>query len=47
LYCYMCCWYVYIKVKVKVKFSRYRPGVAQKVGRGIALLFHDSGTRRG
>jgi len=31
----------------KVKFSRYRPGVAQKVGRGIALLFHDRGTRRG
>jgi len=24
---------------VKVKFSRYRPGVAQRVGRGIALLF--------
>ena len=33
--------------KVKVKFSRYRPGVAQRVGRGIALLFHDRGTRRG
>ena len=33
--------------KVKVKWSRYRPGVAQKVGRGIALLFHDRGTRRG
>ena len=32
---------------VKVKFSRYRPGVAQRVGRGIALLFHDRGTRRG
>jgi len=31
----------------KVKWSRYRPGVAQKVGRGIALLFHDRGTRRG
>ena len=26
--------------------ARYRPGVAQRVGRGIALLFHDSGTRR-
>jgi len=24
----------------KVKWSRYRPGVAQMVGRGIALLFH-------
>ena len=34
-------------LKVKVKFSRYRPGVAQRVGRGIALLFHDRGTRRG
>ena len=30
----------------KVKWSRYRPGVAQRVGRGIALLFHDRGTRR-
>ena len=29
-----------------VKFSRYRPGVAQRVGRGIALLFHDRVTRR-
>ena len=29
----------------KVKFSRYRPNVAQRVGRGIALLFHDRGTR--
>jgi len=33
--------------KVKVKWSRYRPRVAQMVGRGIALLFHDGGTRRG
>jgi len=32
---------------VKVKWSRYRPGVAQRVGRGIVLLFHDCGTRRG
>ena len=31
--------------KKKVKRSRYRPGVAQRVGRGIALLFHDRGTR--
>jgi len=30
----------------KVKWSRYRPGVAQRVGRGIALLFQDRGTRR-
>jgi len=27
--------------------SRYRPDVAQMVDRGIALLFHDDGTRRG
>jgi len=33
--------------KVKVKWSHYRRGVAQMVGRGIALLFHDRGTRRG
>ena len=32
---------------VKVKWSRYRPDVAQRVGRGIALLFHDRGNRRG
>jgi len=31
----------------KVKWSRYRPGVAQRVGRGIVPLFHDRGTRRG
>jgi hypothetical protein len=31
---------------IKVKCSRYRPGVAQRLGRGIALLFHDHGTRR-
>ena len=30
----------------KVKCSCYRPSVAQRVGRGIALLFHDRGTRR-
>ena len=33
--------------KTNVKFSRYRPGVAQRVGRGIALLFHNRGSRRG
>jgi len=33
--------------KVKVKLSRYTPGVAQTVGRGIALLFQDRGTRKG
>jgi len=32
---------------VQVKWSRYRPGMAQRVGRGIALLFHDRDTRRG
>ena len=31
---------------MKVEFPRYRPGVAQRVGRGIALLFHNRGTRR-
>jgi len=30
-----------------VKWSSYRPGMAQRVSRGIALLFHDRGTRRG
>jgi len=34
-------------LKVNVKWSRYIPGVVQRVGRGIALLFHDRGTRRG
>jgi len=28
-------------------WSCYSPGVARRVGRGIALLFHDRGTRRG
>ena len=36
-----------IRIPQKVKWSCYRPGVAQRVGRGIALLFHDRGTRRG
>jgi len=31
----------------KIEWSRYRPSVAQRVSRGIALLFHDRGTRRG
>ena len=40
--------YIYALVKKKkVKWSRYRPGVTQRVGRGIALLFHDRSTRRG
>jgi len=33
--------------KAKVKCSHYRLGVAQRVGRGIAVPFHDRGTRRG
>ena len=33
--------------QVKVKWSCHRPGVAQRMGRGIVLLFHDRGTRRG
>ena len=34
-------------IKVKVKCSRYRPGVVQGVGRGIPLLFHDRGIGKG
>jgi len=34
-------------LKVTVKCSRYRPGVAQRVGRGIALLFHDAALEGG
>ena len=36
-----------LQIKVKVKCFRYRPGVAHRMGRGIALPFHDRGTRRG
>ena len=36
-----------ILLKGKVKVSRYRTGVVQSVGRGIALLFHGRSTRRG
>jgi len=45
----VCNLYSLINVKIKVKCSRYRPGVAQRVGRGrlIALLFHDRCTSRG
>jgi len=32
---------------INIKWSRYRPGVAQRTGRVIALLFHDRGTRKG
>jgi hypothetical protein len=31
----------------KGKVFPYSHGVAQRVGRGIPLLFHDRGTRRG
>jgi len=40
-------WLLYIYIRQKIKWSRSRPGVAQRVGRGIALLFHARGTRRG
>ena len=33
--------------KVKVKWPRYRPGLAQSVDKFIALLFHDRSTRMG
>jgi len=36
--------YIYI---YKLKWSRHRPGVAYRVCRDIALLFHDRITRRG
>jgi len=43
-----CGYYVYHVKGKKAKFSRYRPAVAPRVGRGIALLVHDDrGTRRG
>jgi len=32
---------------VKLKWSRFRPDVAQSVGRGIALLFYDYCSRQG
>jgi len=38
---------IIIIIKVNLRFSLYRPGAAQRMGRGIALLFHDRGTRRG
>jgi len=33
-------------IKKYINCSRHRPGVAQRVGKGIAVLFHDRGTRR-
>jgi len=38
-------WWRHLAYK-KVKWSRNRPSVAQRVGRGIALLYHDRDTRR-
>ena len=35
----------FVMIKKKLKWSRYRPCVAQRMGRAIALLFHDRGTR--
>jgi hypothetical protein len=35
-----------IDIKIKVNKPSNRPGVAQRVGIGIALLFHDHYTRR-
>jgi len=42
-----CCCICLLRFRLKVKWSHYRPGVAQRVGRCIALLFRDRGTRRG
>ena len=42
-----CQWTMDLSMPVKVKWSHYRHGVAQRVGRVIALLFNDCGTRRG
>ena len=39
--------FFYIYIYIKVQCSRYRPSVAQRMGRGIALQFHDRGTRMG
>jgi len=47
-FCPSCfCDWQFSHIKVKVKWTRYRPCVAQWVGRGIALLFRDRYTRRG
>jgi len=40
-------WLLNVKKKKKGKVILLQPGVAERVGRGIALLFHDRGTRRG
>jgi len=41
---------MWLSLSFKMSLKKVIPlqaGVAQKVGRGIALLFHDRGTRRG
>ena len=45
--CSLRCRQFHVYKDIKVKWSCYRSGVAQMAGRGIALLFHDRGTRRG
>ena len=35
--CARACIYIYITEEVKVKWFRYRPGVAQRVGRGVEV----------
>ena len=47
LFAPLCIYILFSSTCKKVKWPRYRPGVTQTVGRGIALLFHDCGTRRG
>jgi hypothetical protein len=39
--------YIYIYIYIKVKWFPYRFRVVQSVGRGIALLLHNRGTRKG
>ena len=46
--CMYVCMYIYIYIYIyKGKVILLQAGVAQRVGRGMALLFHDDGTRRG
>ena len=48
VYCLCVLYYCHrLSTHLKEHFSRYKPGVAQRVGRGIALLFRDRGTRSG
>ena len=46
-----CTCVIFVKIcsgsAIKVKWSCYRPGMPQRAGRDIALLFHDHGTRWG